>query len=87
MPTDFRFAIALVVVSHPSATDCLSLLLLLETILRKFLLFLNCVQQEATEAYLVGLFEDAYLCAIHSRRVTLMQRDIQLARRIRGDRF
>ncbi|KAK0548571.1 centromeric DNA-binding histone H3-like protein cse4 [Tilletia horrida] len=40
--------------------------------------------QEATEAYLVHLFEDANLCAIHARRVTLMQRDIQLARRIRG---
>jgi histone H3-like centromeric protein A len=56
--------------------------------------------QEATEAYLVHLFEDAYvshvslqlqliyacsnLCAIHAKRVTIMQRDIQLARRIRG---
>ncbi|KAF8492895.1 histone-fold-containing protein [Gautieria morchelliformis] len=40
--------------------------------------------QEATEAYLVHLFEDANLCAIHARRVTVMQRDIQLARRIRG---
>ncbi|PWN30434.1 histone H3 [Jaminaea rosea] len=40
--------------------------------------------QEATEAYLVHLFEDANLCAIHARRVTIMQRDIQLARRIRG---
>lgn len=60
--------------------------------------------QEATEAYLVHLFEDACvviicfspkclsinlrsfsnLCAIHAKRVTIMQRDIQLARRIRG---
>lgn len=40
--------------------------------------------QEATEAFLVHLFEDANLCAIHAKRVTLMQRDIQLARRIRG---
>ncbi|PFH52806.1 hypothetical protein AMATHDRAFT_139119 [Amanita thiersii Skay4041] len=40
--------------------------------------------QEATEAYLVHLFEDANLCAIHAKRVTLMTRDIQLARRIRG---
>lgn len=60
--------------------------------------------QEATEAYLVHLFEDAYvltcdlyastssnniflsrnLCVIHAKRVTIMQRDIQLARRIRG---
>ncbi|KAM6495803.1 histone-fold-containing protein [Amanita muscaria] len=40
--------------------------------------------QEATEAYLVHLFEDANLCAIHAKRVTLMTRDMQLARRIRG---
>jgi histone H3 len=42
--------------------------------------------QEATEAYMVGLFEDANLCAIHSKRVTVMPKDIQLARRIRGER-
>lgn len=42
--------------------------------------------QEATEAYMVGLFEDANLCAIHDRRVTVMPRDIQLARRIRGEK-
>ncbi|EJK69770.1 hypothetical protein THAOC_08937, partial [Thalassiosira oceanica] len=42
--------------------------------------------QEATEAYMVGLFEEANLCAIHDRRVTIMPKDIQLARRIRGER-
>ena len=42
--------------------------------------------QEATEAYLVRLFDDANLCAIHARRVTIMPKDIQLARRIRGER-
>jgi histone H3 len=41
--------------------------------------------QEATEAYLVGLFEDTNMCAIHAKRVTVMQKDMQLARRIRGD--
>ncbi|KAK9154941.1 hypothetical protein Sjap_002421 [Stephania japonica] len=40
--------------------------------------------QEAAEAYLVGLFEDTNLCAIHAKRVTIMPKDIQLARRIRG---
>ncbi len=40
--------------------------------------------QEAAEAYLVGLFEDTNLCAIHAHRVTIMTRDMQLARRIRG---
>ena len=40
--------------------------------------------QEACEHYLVHLFEDANLCAIHAKRVTIMVKDIQLARRIRG---
>lgn len=40
--------------------------------------------QESAEAYLVHLFEDANLLAIHAKRVTVMQKDIQLARRIRG---
>ena len=42
--------------------------------------------QEASEAYLVGLFEDSNLCAIHAKRVTIMPRDIQLARHICGER-
>ncbi|KAJ1271265.1 hypothetical protein BS78_06G116000 [Paspalum vaginatum] len=37
-------------------------------------------------AYLVGLFEDTNLCAIHANRVTIMPKDIQLATRIRGER-
>lgn len=40
--------------------------------------------QEASEAYLVGLFEDTNLCALHAKRVTIMPKDIQLAKRIRG---
>ena len=42
--------------------------------------------QEASESYLVSLFEDTNLCAIHAKRVTIMNKDIQLARRIRGER-
>ncbi|OSX79555.1 hypothetical protein BU14_0075s0045 [Porphyra umbilicalis] len=42
--------------------------------------------QEAAEAYLVGLFQDAQLCAVHAKRVTVISKDIQLARRIRGER-
>lgn len=42
--------------------------------------------QEAAEAYLVGLFEDTNLCALHAHRVTILPKDIQLARRIRGER-
>jgi len=41
--------------------------------------------QEASEAYLVGLFEDTNMCAIHAKRVTIMSKDIMLARRIRGE--
>lgn len=41
--------------------------------------------QEASEAYLVEVFEDANLCAIHGKRVTIMAKDIVLARRIRGE--
>ena len=39
----------------------------------------------AAEDYLTSLLEDANLLAIHARRITLQPRDIQLARRIRGD--
>ena len=42
--------------------------------------------QEASEDYLVGLFQDTNLCAIHAKRVTIFPKDIQLARRIRGER-
>ena len=40
--------------------------------------------QESAESYLVGLFEDINLCAIHDKRITIMVRDVKLARRIRG---
>lgn len=40
--------------------------------------------QESCEAFMVHLFEDTNLCAIHAKRVTIMQKDVQLARRIRG---
>ena len=52
-----------------------------------FLSFFNqLLFTQAAEAYLVGLFEDTNLCAIHAKRVTIMPKDIQLARRIRGER-
>ena len=40
--------------------------------------------QEAAESYMVSLFQDTNLCAIHAKRVTIMPKDMQLARRIRG---
>ena len=42
--------------------------------------------QEASEAYLVGVFEDTNLCCVHAKRVTIMPKDMHLARRIRGER-
>ena len=42
--------------------------------------------QEATEAYLVHLYEDTNLECIHRKRITIMPKDVQLARRIRGER-
>ncbi len=41
--------------------------------------------QEAAEAYLVAMFDDAQMCAIHAKRVTIFVKDMQLARRLRGD--
>ncbi|KAM0800555.1 histone H3 [Usnea florida] len=43
--------------------------------------------QESVEAYLVSLFEDSRLCAIHRKRVKIESKDFQLARRLRGERF
>ena len=42
--------------------------------------------QESAESFMTGLFEDSYMCTIHAKRVTLMPKDMQLARRIRGER-
>ena len=43
--------------------------------------------QTAAEAFLISLMEDTNLCAIHAKRVTIMQKDMQLARRLRGWRI
>jgi histone H3 len=43
--------------------------------------------QEASEAYMIGMFEDTNLAAMHAKRVTIMPRDMQLARRICGEIF
>ena len=42
--------------------------------------------QESSEAYIVGLMEDTNLCGLHAKRVTIMPKNVQLARRIRGER-
>ena len=39
----------------------------------------------ASEDYLIGLFEDSFLCALHAKRITLMKKDMTLARKLRGD--
>ena len=43
--------------------------------------------QEAAENFIVGLFEDVNLLAVHAKRVTVMPQDIRLALRIRGDHY
>ena len=43
--------------------------------------------QEASEAYLIGLLEDSQLAAIHAKRVTIMPKDMQVVRKIRGERM
>ncbi len=40
--------------------------------------------QEASEAYLTGLFVDTNLCTIHAKHVTIMPKDIQYAHHVRG---
>ena len=42
--------------------------------------------QEAAEAYIVGLYQDTQLCALHAKRVTITPPDMNLSRRIRGER-
>ena len=41
--------------------------------------------QKAAEVYLVGALEDANLCAIHMKHITIMPKDIQLAQHIHGE--
>ena len=43
------------------------------------------VLQEAGETFLVGILEQANLCAVHAKQVTVMPKDIQMARHIRGN--
>ncbi|KAJ5318695.1 structural insight into the sequence-dependence of Nucleosom positioning [Penicillium atrosanguineum] len=42
-----------------------------------------CAIQEAAESYLVRIFEDTNLCAIHAKRMTIQPKDMQLTRRMR----
>uniref|UniRef100_A0A8C4R225 Core Histone H2A/H2B/H3 domain-containing protein n=1 Tax=Eptatretus burgeri TaxID=7764 RepID=A0A8C4R225_EPTBU len=81
---------------HQKSTELLIRKLPFQRIVREIaqdsmtnLLFQNSAEmtlQESSEAYLVGLFEDTHLWAIHAKRVTIMPKDIHLARRIRGER-
>ena len=43
--------------------------------------------QEATESFVISLLGDANLTALHANRVTALPRDLQLVRRLRGERF
>ncbi len=63
---------------------------IVKDILKKDLRFQSTAMlalQEASEAYMVGMFEDTNLAALHAKRVTILPRDMALARCLRGDRF
>lgn len=51
----------------------------------RFQSFAVLALQEAAEAFLLQLFEDTQLCAIHGKRITIRPEDMQLAHRIRGE--
>jgi len=55
------------------------------TALKRFQTTSILALQEASEAYLVGLFKDTNLCTIHAKHVTIMKKDMDLALRIRGE--
>ena len=81
---------------YQKSTDLLIRKLPFQRLVREITIDLNLVRgirfqgsalvamQEAAEAHIVALFEDANLCAIHARRATVMPKDIELARQIRG---
>lgn len=69
----------------PFARTCKEVLQSYKTDARMQAVALEAIQ-EAAEAYLVNLFEDTNLCAVHAKRVTIMTKDMQLARRLRGER-
>ncbi|PHT94028.1 histone H3.2 [Capsicum annuum] len=52
----------------------------------RFQIFAAAALQEVAEAYIVGLFENTNLYVIYAKKVTIMPKDIQLARRIRSER-
>lgn len=48
--------------------------------------YFNLIFQEACEDFIVNVFADTNLCALHGKRVTILPKDMQLALRIRGKR-
>ena len=76
-----EYKVCLLVLLHYPLTD----ILVTKTDLR-FQSSAVMALQEAAEAYLVSLFEDTNLAAIHAKRVTIQPKDLALARRLRGER-
>ena len=81
----YQKSVKLLIRKAPFARTCKEILQSYKTDTRMQAVGLEAIQ-EAAEAYLVGLLEDTNLCAIHVKRVTIMQKDLQLARRLRGER-
>ena len=84
--SDLRFQSTAVLALQEVSWDAVLVLVLHVFIILLFVVSLDCIYQQAAEAYLIGLFEDTLLCAVHAKRVTIMPKDMQLARRIRGER-
>ena len=95
-PHRYRRTVALrEIPRYQKSTELLILKLLFQRLVReifrdfmtdlRFLSSIVMALQETCEAYLVCLFDDTNLCALHAKRVTLMRQDVQLARRIRGE--
>ena len=67
----------------PSFFECIPHIPFSATLVR-FQSSAMCALQTAAEDFIIQLFEDANLCAIHAKRVTIMPKDLHLAARIRG---
>ena len=82
----YQKTVELLICKAPFAHTCKEILQSYKTDARMQAVALEALQ-EAAEAYLVDLFEDTNLCAIHAKRVTIiMQKDLLLVRRLRGER-
>jgi histone H3 len=80
----YQKSFELLIPALPFARNVKELTMLFSQVVSRWTAEALVALQEAAEDYLVHLFEDTNLCAIHAKRVTIMPRDFHLARRLRG---